>query len=175
MPTYRRAYVRGGIYFFTVTLLERRQRLLVDHIDDLRAAFRAVRAERPFTIDAVVVLPDHLHCVWTLPPEDADFSTRWRLIKTRFARAIPNGERLTTRRARAGERGIWQRRFWEHCIRDEHDYAAHVDYIHFNPVKHGHVVIAADWPYSSFRRFAAAGQYPEDWAAAPDVRELEHE
>ena len=103
--------------------MERRRRLLVEHIDELRAAFRTVRRTCSFVIDAIVILPDHLHCIWTLPADDADFSTRWRLIKAAFVRSIPIGERLSTRRERTGERGIWQRRFWEHAIRDETEHA----------------------------------------------------
>jgi putative transposase len=115
-----------------------------------------------------VVLPDHLHCVWTLPPGDADFSNRWKAIKIRFVQAIPDTERRSAVRAACGERAIWQRRFWEHAIRDETDYARHVDYVHFNPVKHGHVQRVADWPYSSFRRWVAAGRYPPDWCGGDD-------
>jgi REP element-mobilizing transposase RayT len=112
MPNYRRAFLPGGCWFFTVNLLDRRQRLLVDHIDDLRSAFAATRKNYPFDIVAIVVLPEHLHAVWTLPPDDADFSTRWRLIKTRFAKALPDRERRSAVRAARGERGIWQQRFW---------------------------------------------------------------
>ena|SRR5258707_1315254 len=128
MPNYRRAFVPGGCWFFTVNLLERRQTLLVDHVEVLRAAVAATRQKYPFDIDAIVILPDHLHAVWTLPPGDADFSTRWRLIKSRFAKALPKQERLSAVRKARGERGIWQRRFWEHLIRDESDYARHIEY-----------------------------------------------
>jgi putative transposase len=121
-------YIPGACYFFTVALLERRRHLLTEHIDALREAFRTVRKGRPFSIDAIVVLPEHLHCIWTLPEGDADFSTRWRLIKARFARSLPGGERRSIRRLDKGERAIWQRRFWEHVIRDEADLAGHVDY-----------------------------------------------
>ena len=114
MPNYRRAFLLGGCWFFTVNLLDRRQSLLVDHIDALRSAFAATRKNYPFDIVAIVVLPDPLHAVWTLPPGDADFSTRWRLIKTRFAKALPDRERRSAVRAARGERGIWQHRFWEH-------------------------------------------------------------
>ena len=172
MPHYIRATVPGGTFFFTVALLERHRRLLVENIDILRTAFRTVHRTRPFTIDAIVILPDHLHCIWTLPATDADFSTRWRLIKTAFARHIPTGERLSNRRQHTGERGIWQRRFWEHAIRDDTDLARHVDYIHFNPVKHGHVGQAADWPYSSFHRYVRNGMQPPDWTADGAVGEL---
>ena len=128
MPNYRRAFVAGGSWFFTVNLLDRRSRLLVEQIEALREAVSATRHRFPFQIDAMVVLPDHLHAVWTLPDNDFDFSLRWRLIKVRFSKSMPTGERLTeTRRAR-GERGIWQRRYWEHLIRDERDYRHHIDY-----------------------------------------------
>jgi putative transposase len=175
MPQYVRSHTPGGTFFFTVALLERRSRLLVDRIEDLRVSFRKVQSRRPFVIEAIVVLPDHLHCLWTLPPEDHDFSTRWRLNKTRFAGGIPAGERLSARRRAKGERGIWQRRFWEHTIRDEADYAAHVDYIHYNSVKHGYVKHPADWKYSSIHRFIADGRLPVDWAAAPSVESLDYE
>ena len=169
MPHYTRAFVPGGTFFFTVALLERRRRLLTDHIAELRAAFAAVQAKRPFTIDAAVILPDHLHCIWTLPAGDADFSMRWHAIKAAFSRTIPKGERLSARRIAKGERGIWQRRFWEHTIRDEKDFERHVDYIHYNPVKHGHVQCAADWPHSTFRLYVRRGLYALDWGADDDV------
>jgi putative transposase len=164
MPNYRRAFVPGGCWFFTVNLLERRKSLLVDHVDALREAVDATRKDHPFVIDAVVVLPDHIHAVWTLPPGDADFSTRWRLIKTRFAKVQPKTERLSKARVERNERGIWQRRFWEHLIRDEADYARHIEYCYINPVKHGLVTKVRDWPHSSFHRDVRAGIFPEDWA-----------
>jgi putative transposase len=139
MPNYLRACAPGATFFFTVVLLDRHRPLLTGHIADLRGAFGQARARRPFAVDAIVVLPDHLHCLWTPPPGDADFPARWHDIKSRFAAAIPAGESLSACRARKGERGIWQRRYWEHQIRDEQDFARHADYIHFNPVKHGWV------------------------------------
>ena len=166
MPNYRRHRVPGGSYFFTVNLLDRKSRLLTEHIDPLRSAFRKVREIHPFHLDAVVILPDHLHTVWTLPVHDDDYSTRWRLIKTEFSLAVPGGEVRTQSRADKGERGIWQRRFWEHTIRDDEDYARHVDYIHYNPVKHGHVPRVKDWPYSSFHDYVARGILPEDWGGS---------
>ncbi|MGH8504428.1 MAG: REP-associated tyrosine transposase [Stenotrophobium sp.] len=175
MPQYTRAYVPGGTFFFTLALLERKRRLLTDHIDLLRDSLRKVQETRPFKIVAMVVLPDHLHCIWTLPPDDADFSTRWRLIKTAFARAIPKTERLSPRRQHTGERGIWQRRFWEHTIRDERDLAAHIDYIHYNPVKHRHVKRVADWPHSSFHRYVSEGVLALDWAAEPAIVDFDLE
>ncbi len=177
MRTYTRVRIAGGSYFFTVNLAERRgNNLLVRYIAELREAFRQTRREHPFTVDAIVVLPDHLHCVWQLPPDDADFPTRWRLIKARFSRCIDAGERISQSRQRKGERGIWQRRYWEHAIRDEQDYQRHMDYIHFNPVKHGYVQSVKDWPYSSFHRWVKRGFYPGDWAAvSPEVVECQLE
>ncbi|HJU07260.1 MAG TPA: transposase [Rhodanobacteraceae bacterium] len=175
MPRYVRSFVPGGTFFFTVVLLDRRQRLLVDRIDSLREAFASVRTKRPFTIEAAVILPDHLHCMWTLPANDADFSSRWHAIKAAFSRAIPKGERLSPRRLAKGERGVWQRRFWEHTIRDEGDFERHADYIHYNPVKHGYTRRAADWPYSTFHRHARSGVYAPDWGAPDDVRKLDLE
>lgn len=169
MPRYIRAHVPGGQFFFTVTLLERQRRLLVEHIDALRQAFIAVRRKYPFTLDAIVVLPDHLHCIWTLPQGDADFSTRWRLIKTQFSRRIEAHERLSPRRQTKQERGIWHRRFWEHTIRNEAECAALVDYIHYNPVKHGHVQQVKEWPYSSFHRYVREGRLPIDWGQSPNA------
>jgi putative transposase len=164
MPNYRRAFVPGGCWFFTINLLERRQTLLVDHVDALRTAVAATRRKYPFHIDAVVVLPDHLHAVWTLPSGDSDFSTQWRLIKSRFAKGLPKRERLSAVRKARGERGIWQRRFWEHLIRDDADYARHIEYCYINPVKHGLVARVRDWPHSSFHRDVRRGIFPADWA-----------
>jgi len=138
--------------------------LLVDHVDILRGAFEATRKRYSFDIAAIVVLPDHLHAIWTLPPGDADFSTRWRLIKSRFAKALPKYEPLTSTHISRGERGIWQRRFWEHLIRNDSDYANHVEYCYINPVKHGLVHRVQDWPHSSFHRDVRRGIIPLDWA-----------
>lgn len=166
MSRYRRFNVRGGTYFFTVNLAWRGGDKLVREIDVLRDAVREVKAGRPFEIDAFVVMPDHLHCVWTLPEGDADFSVRWGAIKARFTREVCRaGFVAPTRLPRVvsgefagvnpglrkdkGERGIWQRRFWEHCIRDAGEFADYVEYCHWNPVKHGFVERAEDWPYSS--------------------------
>lgn len=164
MTNYRRNFLSGGSYFFTVNLAERRRRLLTENIDLLRRAFRDVRRRHPFNLQAIVVLPDHLHAVWTLPEGDSDFALRWRLIKTIFSHSLPARERVSASRAGKGERGLWQRRYWEHTLRDETDLARHVNYIHFNPVKHGHVNRVQDWPYSSFHRMVKLGIYPLDWA-----------
>ena len=168
MPDYRRNRVPGGTFFFTVNLLDRRSDLLVRHIDARRDAVRGVRTRAPFRVDAWVVLPDHMHCLWSLPEGDADFPGRWRAIKIAFAKSLPACEPRSAVMTNRGERGIWQRRYWEHTIRDQPDFARHFDYTHFNPVKHGLVDHPADWPYSTFRRCVASGMYPSDWAAAVD-------
>jgi putative transposase len=122
----------------------------------------------PFMLDAMVVLPDHMHAIWTLPPRDADYATRWRLVKAFFSRCIEAGELISKSRERKNERGIWQRRYWEHTLRNEHDFERHCDYIHFNPVKHGHARAAVEWPHSSFHRFVKLGIYPANWANGPE-------
>ena len=157
MPDYRRNRVLGGTYFFTVNLHDPRRRLLVERIEALRAAMREVRARHPFVIDAWVVLPNHLHFIWTLPDGDRAYPMRWPRIKTRF----------TVRIAATGTDRIWHRGYWEHTIRDETDYANHVAYIFHNPVKHGYVARVRDWPYSSFHRAVAAGVVPPDWGGDP--------
>ncbi len=175
MPRYIRAHIPGGTYFFTVAILERKRRLLIEHINALRAAFASVQARSPFTIDAAVILPDHLHCIWTLPDGDADFPARWHAIKSKFSRSLPKQEPLSARRVAKGERGIWQRRFWEHFIRDDEDFARHMDYIHYNPVKHGHARSVTDWPYSTFHRHVQHGVYAQDWGVGDDVRAMDLE
>ena len=165
MPDYRRAWHPGGTYFFTVNLLQRRGNdLLTRHIALLREAVKAVRQRYPFVIHGWVVLPDHLHCVIELPPDDADFAVRWRLIKMSFSKSLPPTERRSKVRMNRGERGIWQRRYWEHLIRDEADFCAHMDYVHINPVKHGLVRQVREWPYSTFHTLVEQGVYPIDWA-----------
>jgi putative transposase len=165
MPDYRRAWHPGGTYFFTVNLLQRQGNdLLIRHIELLRAAVKSVQKRHPFRIHAWVVLPEHLHCIIELPPGDANYATLWRLIKMGFSKALPRTERLSAVRTRRGERGIWQRRYWEHLIRDERDYQSHMDYVHINPMKHGLVASVADWPYSTFHRKVAEGIYPANWA-----------
>lgn len=140
----------------------------MDQIDRLRQIFRKVKSGHPFEIDAIVVLPEHLHYIWTLSPGDADYQTRWALIKAGFSRAIPIGERRSISRIKRGERGIWQRRYWEHLIRDDQDFERHADYIHWNPVKHGWARRVGDWPYSSFHAYVRRGIYPMNWAGALD-------
>ena len=146
MANYQRVKINGATYFFTVALLERKgNSLLIQEVDTLRDVVREVKAKYPFHIDGWVVLPDHLHALWTLPADDCDYSLRWRLIKSGFSRALPKIEHRSPIRQAAGERGIWQRHFWEHCIRDEEDYQHHLNYIHVNPLKHGLVSSVKDW------------------------------
>ncbi len=171
MSRYRRWRQPGGTYFFTVVTHERRPILAgPEAIAWLREAMDNTRATRPFDLLAGVVLPDHIHCLWRLPNDDDDFPTRWRMIKTRFTRSMLARARQPARpgasRLRRGEHGVWQRRFWEHVIRDERDLKRHVDYIHYNPVRHGLVGKAADWPYSTFRKYVEMNEYPDDWGEA---------
>lgn len=160
---YRRAGATGSTYFFTVNLTERKKTLLVDHIDILRDVINQVKERHPFKLDAMVVLPDHLHVMLTLPEGDKNYPTRWRLIKAGFSRQIPKLENITDSRSRKGERGIWQRRYWEHLIRSDSDYENHVDYIHFNPVKHGYVERAIEWPFSTIHNFIKRGLLSDNW------------
>jgi len=164
MVLYRRNYVAGGTFFFTVTLRDRRSDLLVRHVDLLRGAFSVVKKRRPFRIDAMVVLPDHLHAIWTLPEGDSDYFGRWRAIKSGFVVALAR-EGICVARNAQGEAEVWQRRFWEHTLRDERDLNHHIDYIHYNPVRHGHARSPADWPYSTIHRFIQGGLIPADWGA----------
>lgn len=162
---YRRAWHAGGTYFFTINLFERKNnRLLVEYIDVLRQSISKVKQAHPFIIHAWVVLPDHMHCVIELPQGDADFAIRLRLIKVNFSKALPKTEHRSTVRIKRGERGIWQRRYWEHLIKDEADYQAHMNYVHINPVKHGLVKQVKDWPYSTFHKLVEQGTYSQDWA-----------
>jgi len=168
MTNYRRARVLGGTYFLTVALANRSSTALSDNIVHLRDAFAATRRERPFRCDAMVVLPDHLHAVWTLPAGDHDFSTRWRLIKARFTRSVMGAEHPSHSSKSLLEkrgRGLWQRRFWERLIRDEGDYETHIHYCWANPVKHGHAATPCDWPYSSIHRDMRLGLVSPGWSA----------
>lgn len=176
MRHYIRANTAGATYFFTLALQDRSASCLVDHVAALRAAVARVRQRHPFQIDAMVVLPEHLHALWTLPLNDADYSTRWMLIKQEFTRRLHAQRALDDSACKArgvrGELSLWQRRFWEHQVRDPSDFANHVDYIHFNPVKHGLAASSGAWPHSSFHRYVRMGMLPADWgmAAAPEGR-----
>ncbi len=170
MPSYRRSYRRiyqpGGIYFFTLVLADRSQDSLTRHIDLLRSALLEEKHNHPFALLAWVVLPDHLHMLWRLPADDSDYPNRLRRFKARFARQLPATEAISDSRRAKQERGIWQRRYWEHLIREGDDLQRHIDYIHFNPVKHGLVSSPKEWPHSSFAHFVAKGLYPWEWGAA---------
>jgi len=172
MSEYRRNYVPGGIYFFTVNTFERRPILSQElHRAALRQAIYDVRNLLPFQSIAWLLLPDHLHTIWKLPETDTNFSLRWSLIKQHVTRqcAERSGKMpITQSRQKRHEGTIWQRRFWEHAIRDDTDFRHHIDYIHYNPVKHGYARRAADWPYSTFHRYVRDGVYPTDWAWADE-------
>jgi putative transposase len=168
MSRYRRARIEGGWFFFTLTLADRSGDLLVRHIDRLRSAYATAHQRYQFKTVAICVLPDHLHAVWALPPDDADFSRCWSLIKSDFSRGLPSNPNRSPSKVARREKGIWQRRYWEHAIRNDDDLSRHVDYIHFNPIKHGYVSRARDWPHSSFHRYVARGVLPPDWGG--DVR-----
>ena len=163
MVQYRRSLVTGGTFFFTANLRDRRSAILVEHVHTLRDIVRSVHKELPFTIDAMVVLSDHWHAVWTLPPGDVGYARRIRLIKERFTRYLVR-DGVNIAQDERGEYQLWQRRFWEHTIRDDRDLESHVNYVHFNPVKHGHVTRAIDWPHSTFHRYGAHGSLPTHWA-----------
>jgi putative transposase len=170
MTNYRRIKEPGGSYFFTANLASRRNNsLLVEHVDALREVIRKVKNAHPFSIDAIVILPDHLHYIWTMPAGDVDYAERWNLIKSGFSRCIPRGEYRSESRIKRGERGIWQRHFWEHRIRDEEDLRNHIDYIHWNPVKHDLVSRVQDWPHSSFHAYVSRGLLPLNWVGGEDT------
>ena len=197
MSRYRRNYVEGGCYFFTVVMYKRQKLLNGEAVDILREGFRELMKQKPFKIDAIVIMPDHLHCIWQLPPGDDNYSDRWKKIKTYFTKQykrrmapLPTkptdeqvgwversathrlsctGPKPTESMKKKGEIGLWQRRFWEHTIRDEKDYKNHFDYIHYNPVKHRLAKAPKDWQYSSFYRYVREGIYKLDWGAQHDI------
>jgi putative transposase len=168
MVRYRRNLAAAGTFFFTVALADRTSSALIEHIAALRTAVRSARRSQPFSIDAIVVLPEHLHMLMTLPDGDAELPNRWRIITRRFTDAVIKSGAPVARHPN-GEIALWQRRYWEHTIRDDRDFERHVDYIHFNPVKHGLVGRAEDWPHSSFHRYVRDGILPQDWGG--DLRE----
>ncbi len=171
---YRRDYTNGATYFFTVVLFRRRH-LFVDGqiIDLLRKAFKAEMTRRPFDIEAIVVMPDHIHTIWKLPDDDSDYSTRWRNIKRYFTAAVADKYNFEVSAARQHkkEQAIWQRRFWEYRIKDEEDFIRCVEYIHYNPVKHGYVINPADWKYSSIHKYISQGFVAANWGSGITVSE----
>ena len=165
---YRRSDMPGGTYFFTVNLADRKSDVLVRNIDLFREVMGRVKSAHPFAVVAMVVLPEHLHAIWRLPLGDADYPMRWSLIKAGFSRRLVTSERIRPSRESKRERGIWQRRYWEHQIRDESDLARHVDYIHYNPVKHGWVMQPVDWPHSTLHGYIERGMATADWGGRVD-------
>ena len=163
MVGYRRNLVPGGTYFFTVALQDRSSTFLTEHSETLVHAIQTVRNKTYFDEVATVILPDHMHTIWTLPCNDSDYPGRWKAIKSLFTRALVKSRIPLTRNSR-GEYRLWQKRYWEHTISDEHDLRSHIDYIHFNPVKHGHVGHSSEWPYSTFHRYVRSGLLPSDWS-----------
>lgn len=168
MSRYRRANVKAGTYFFTVVTYRRQTFLCNNNVRAaLREGIQQTRTQYPFTIDAWVLLPDHLHCIWTLPKDDANFGLRWAIIKRHVTKVCGlhylRKDLMTASKRRRNESTIWQRRFWEHQIRNDEDYRSHMDYIHYNPVKHGLASCANDWSYSTFHRYVKLGVYPEHW------------
>lgn len=170
MVLYRRNRIAGGTYFFTVTLRDRTSRLLIESVAGLRHSYAEVRSRRPFETVAIVILPDHLHAIWRLPDGDADYSGRWRAIKAGFVRNLRRSGIAVAMNA-AGEAEVWQRRFWEHTIRNDVDLRAHVDYVHWNPVKHGHAARVREWPHSSFHRYVREGVLAMEWGGANTLRQ----
>jgi putative transposase len=170
MSRYRRARIEGGVFFFTVTLADRSSDLLVRHIERLRRIYALVQQRQPFETVAICILPDHIHAIWQLPANDSYFPLRWSLIKSGFSRGLAIDVPRTASKAVKRERGLWQRRYWEHAIRNDADFERHIDYIHFNPVKHGLVSRVSDWPYSSFKQYVERGDLPADWGG--DTRNL---
>lgn len=165
MVNYRRNMIAGGTYFFTATLLNRRSSLLLEHISFLKNSVQEVKSRYPFQLKAYVILPDHCHMIWTLPNGDSDYSTRIKQIKASFSKQIACSG-VTINKTRHNEYRLWQRRFWEHTIRDDNDLEQHINYIHYNPIKHGYVEHLKDWPYSSFHHFVQTGRLPEDWSVS---------
>lgn len=160
MSHYRRLFVPGGTYFFSVQLRDAQADTLVRHVDVLRQSVRIARKRWPFVIDAAVVLPNVTHMIWTLPDTDADFSKRWRLIKSTFSRHVQGPADVPASLLRRGEKGVWQRRFWEHLIRDGQDFDLHLKLIRDAPALAGLAKGHNDWPYSSFGRAKAQAPQP---------------
>ena len=174
MSNYRRSQQKGGSFFFTVALANRQSHLLIQYIDYFKQAYRKVWQNYPFESVAVCVLPDHVHAIWTLPPDDCNYSLRWQLIKRYFSRHFNVSQTRSHSKIKYREKGIWQRRFWEHEIRDEQDLQRCIDYVHFNPVKHGYVARCIDWEYSTFHHYVRLGMLPENWGGTELVRDKMH-
>ena len=168
MPNYIRSQTAGATYFFTLTLAQRNTSLLTNHIDWFRQAYQRANTLYPFNTIAICILPDHIHAIWQMPVDDGDYALRWRIIKSNFSRNFCTNEQRSNSKIKHREKGIWQRRYWEHQIRDEIDLQRHVDYIHYNPVKHGQVNQVKDWPYSTFHKYVTQGLVDENWSGADE-------
>jgi len=169
---YRRNFQPGGTYFFTLVTADRHHLFAnPDAIALLQTVVREVKTERPFRSEAWVILPDHLHMIWTLPPRDADYSGRWSKIKSQFTRrwlASGGAEReVSIGKQRDRRRGVWQPKFYEHTIDSDDEFIEHVEYVHYNPIKHGYVTRPIDWLHSSFHAYVKRGVYPPTWACGP--------
>lgn len=163
MVQYRRNLLPGGTYFFTQTLYNRKTNYLTTHIDLLRIAIKKAQQKMPFSIIAIVILPDHIHAIWKLPIDDSNYAGRWRLIKSYFSQLLIKQDVLLFKNSR-GEYNLWQKRYWEHTIKNEADLEVHINYIHYNPVKHKLVSSPEDWPYSSFHLYIRKNILPPNWA-----------
>lgn len=168
---YRREYIAGGVYFLTINLLDRNSQLLLQNIQHLKWSIKETQKTHPFELNAIVVLPEHFHMIITLPEKDSNFSIRIRKIKSLFSRQVSKNDVINNSRYKKRERGIWQRRFWEHLIRDDDDFEHHVNYIHYNPVKHGYVSKPVEWKYSSIHKFIKKGIITKGWACDHDFKE----
>jgi len=173
MPQYRRVKIDGRVYFFTMTLADRSSDLLVRQADRLRRFYTLTQKRYPFETVAICILPDHLHAIWSLPLGDCDYPLRWSVFKAGFSRGLAETVPRAASKIAKRERGLWQRRYWEHVIRDDADLERHVDYIHFNPLKHGYVSRVRDWPFSSFHRYVEREILPADWGG--DARAFDGE
>lgn len=170
MSNYIRSQVAGGTYFFTLTLAQRNTNLITANIELLRLAYQRANTLHPFTTIAICILPDHIHAIWKMPQDDGDYALRWRMIKSQFSRNFSANQQRSNSKIKHREKGIWQRRYWEHQIRDDIDLQRHVDYVHFNPVKHGLVNQVKDWPHSTFHRYVKEGVYAENWGNGFDEK-----
>jgi putative transposase len=174
VSNYIRNYTAGACYFLTLNLEQRiNNPVLIDNINLLRSAFKQVKKKHPFKINAIVVLPDHIHLLITLPEASSDYTNIIRTLKAYFSKHLAKAEYISDVRSKRNERGIWQRRFWEHTIKDQRDFNNHMDYIHWNPVKHGYVNKVKDWPHSSFHQCVENGFYAIDWCGDAEMNKLD--
>lgn len=172
MRNYIRDKTQDGCYFLTFNLIDRKSQLLLTHIDKFRIAYARTVQQHRFHLEAMVVLPDHVHIMITLPEDSDNYAIVVASLKSQFSRQLNNIETITSWRQAKREKGIWQRRFWVHCIRDDTDYRQHMNYIHYNPVKHGHVAKPQDWPYSTLHKLIEKDIYPTDWGTKENIKDI---